>query len=175
MSIGKQWGLPVLLLVGFIPAGLLFVQGPSADAETSEGALRILITVLSILTGFLLATMTMLGDPGSLLAGSWRIASAETSRVRKAINRLAVLFYVYLTVILGVFVGMLLEGHVPECIHRWVTHGAICLGISALIWSFGLPWAVRERQLRRLRREVEERRTTKRSEPLPKPSSNREP
>ena len=81
--------------------------------ESTRAGLRILATVLAILTGFLIAIITMLGDPRSLLAGSWRVASAHRAEVRHALDRFAVLFYVYLVTIATVFAASLLEGQIP--------------------------------------------------------------
>ena len=136
-------------------AGLLAV-GP-LPPEASGAAVNVLATVLSILTGFLIAIIAMLGDPRSLLAGNWRAASVHRREIKRALNRFSALFYIYLVAIGTAFVGSLVEGSVPEAAHRWVEHVALCLGAGALVLSFGLPSAVRREQMRRLDEEVESR------------------
>ena len=147
--------------VGLLVA-LLYV-GPSATA-TSDTALTILATALSILAGILLAIITMLGDPRSLYPGSWRVASGHRRQIRHALNRAAMLFWVYLAVVALAFGATLLEAYAPSAIDvRWVKHVALSLGSVALLWSFSLPSVIRKAQLERLDDEVERRRQQARS------------
>lgn len=137
---------------------VLLYLGPSAKA-TSDTALTILATALSILAGILLAIITMLGDPRSLYPGSWRVASAHRRQIRHALNRSAMMFWIYLAVIALAFGAMLLEAYAPSAIDvRWVKHVALSLGSVALLWSFSLPWVIRKAQLERLDDEIERRR-----------------
>ena len=151
-------GRVVLGLVGVgLFVALLYV-GPSAKG-TSDTALTILATALSILAGILLAIITMLGDPRSLYPGSWRVASGHRRQIRHALNRAAMLFWVYLAVIALAFGSTLLEAYAPSVVDaRWVKHVALSLGSMALLWSFSLPWVIRRAQLERLDDEVERRR-----------------
>ena len=159
--------LPALIATGLVPAVFLFLQGPLCDSVASQNALRLLVTVLSILTGFVIATITMLGDTASLSPGSWRVASAQAEQTRHVVNRLAVLFYVYLSAILFALLGILLSELLPDQLHKTISHAALCLGVAALIWSFGLPVAIKGAALRRLRKEIDERRGQPRAEALP--------
>lgn len=156
-------GRVVLGLVGVgLFVALLYV-GPSAKA-TSDTALTILATALSILAGILLAIITMLGDPRSLYPGSWRVASGHRRQIRHALTRAAILFWVYLAVIALAFGSTLLEAYAPSAIDvRWVKHVALSMGSVALLWSFSLPWVIRRAQLARLDDEVERRRQQARS------------
>lgn len=162
-----RWPLPALIVTGLVPAVGLFMLGPLADPAASQNALRILVTVLSILTGFLIATITMLGDPASLLMGSWRVANAQTNKIRHVLNRLSALFYIYLLGILCALLGAMSAGYVSKHLHATISHAALCLGVAALIWSFGLPVAIRGELLRRLRQQTDDRRAKRRMEPLP--------
>lgn len=152
------WGRVAFLLLGMVPGGVLGVFGPLPDQDSNTAALRILATVLAILTGFLIAIITMLGDPQSLYRGSWRVASAHRRQVGRALLRFTLLFYVYLATILVVFAAALLVGYAPCPVQRLVTHAALCLGVTALCWSFGLPWSIRQAQMSRLDAEVASRR-----------------
>ena len=137
-------------------------MGPRLDAEASNAALRILATALSILTGFLLAVILMTGDPEGLYRGSWRVASGHRRQIMRVLTRYTTLFYIYLSTILATFLASLLGGWLPAQVHRWVTHAALCLGLTALLWSFGLPTAIRRERRRRLDDEVEKRRSSDR-------------
>lgn len=142
-------------------AALLYL-GPPATGEKSDWALGILATALSILAGILIAVITMLGDPRRLYPGNWRIASAHRREIGRALNRFAMLFWLYLAVIALALIAAILEGYIANDIEvRWVSwlkHVAISVGSVALLWSFSLPAIIRKAQLARLTDEVESRR-----------------
>lgn len=157
------WGRFALGVAGVGLLAALLYLGPSAS-NTGDTALRILATALSILAGILLAIIAMLGDPRSLYPGSWRVASAHRRQIRHALNRSAMLFWLYLAVIALAFGATLIESYAPSAIDpRWVKHFALSLGSVALLWSFSLPWVIRKAQLERLDDEVERRRKQTRS------------
>ena len=154
------WSRIILVLLGLIPFVFLLFFEPSQDGRGNTDALRILITVLSILAGFLMAVITMLGDPRSLFGGSWRIASAHTREIRRALNRVAILFHIYLGTISATLGAKLLGIYTQEVILVcWIERFALSLGSAALIRSFGLPIIIRRAQLDRLDEAVEERKT----------------
>lgn len=157
MNKGPAWGRLALGVAGVMLLAYLLYLGP-ADHPTSDVALIILGTALSILAGILLAIITMLGNPRSLYPGSWRVASAHRREIRYALNRSAMLFSIYLSVIATAFGAHLIEAYAgPEVDVRWVKHIALSVGSMALLWSFSLPWVIREAQLVRLDDEVESR------------------
>ena len=169
MKVGPAWRRLGLGLAGvLLLAGLLYI-GPSSTEGKSDWALRILATALSILAGILLAVITLLGDPRSLYPGSWRVASAHRRQIRRALNRFAMLFWLYLGVIALALAAALFEAYEPNvlgtCWVSWVKHVALSLGCLALLWSFSLPATIRRAQLARLDREVEERKERSRSAP----------
>ena len=151
------WTRVAAFAVGLAPTALLLAIGP-LPSEASESAVKVLATVLSILTGFLIAIITMLGDPRNLLAGNWRVGSVHRREIKRALNRFSALFYLYLAAIGMAFVASLVDGSIPCSVHRWIEHIALSVGAGALALSFGLPMAVRREQMRRLDEAVEDRR-----------------
>ena len=109
-----------------------------------------LVTVLPILSGIIMAAIIINGDPNSLLPGSWRSASADRRLRRRSMNRFSILFYIYLTAILLVFSVSVLQSVLSPLVYAWARHVGIAFGAAALVWSFGLPIAIRHEQLRRL-------------------------
>ena len=164
-----SWPRIGLILAGLIPACALMAQGPPSDATGNGDALRILVTVLSILSGFLIATITMMGDPSSLFPGSWRVANAHSRQIRRSLGRFTVLFYVYLIAILIAVAGTMLKGQLCPSISAWLRHGALCVGIAAIIWSFGLPITILRGQQSRLDKRVAERRNSTKEHVIEKP------
>lgn len=140
--------------------------GPPCDAEgvaleASNTALRLLATVLSILAGFLMAVIAILGDPRGLFTGSWRVASAHARQIKKVLDRSVLLFYVYLVTIAATFFSTILGSYTADpSLERWGKHLALGFGCAALIWSFGLPTVIKKALVERLRDEVDERKKT---------------
>ena len=158
MSRKIAYGRVVLLLLGVaVFAAVLWRGGSVTDGNTE--ALRILVTSFSVLAGMLIAIITVLGDPQALYPGSWRIASAHRRRIRYALFRYELLFYVYLVVIALAFAAALLgkiasDAAIARCFERV----ALSLGAGALVWSFGLPAAIIRARMERLDEEVNKRR-----------------
>ena len=156
-----DWGRLVFILVGIVPAAFLLWLGPALNDETTGTTLRILTTVFSILAGFLMAVITMLGDPRGVYTGSWRIASAHRRQIKNALQRFIMLFYAYLIVISAAFAATLLEEYAAGSICvLWARHIALSLGSATLVWSFSLPIVIFKTQMNRLDEEVEERRAS---------------
>ena len=158
MSDTINYGRVVFILVGLAIGGTTFwFSEPLTD---NIEAIRILVTVFSILAGFLIAIITMLGDPRALYKGSWRVASAHRRQIHQGLMRYAVLFYMYLVVIALAFIAALLARVTSdEAIVRLVERFVFSAGVAALFWSFGLPTAIIRVQKDRLDEEVERRRS----------------
>ena len=155
---GIAWGRIALIVGGILPGLVFLYLGPLPDVDYGERAVRILATVLAILIGFLIAIITIQGDPQSLYTGSWRVASGHRRQVRRALDRFTILFYGYLIALILAFGTTLLEGHIPCKTYLWLNHGAMSFGVTVLIWSLGLPASIRGGQMRRLDEEVSARR-----------------
>ena len=159
------WGRITFILAGVVLFVVLLYIGPPPVGQNSDFALRMLANALSILAGFLIVVIVMLGDPRSLYRGNWRIASAHQREIRHALNRTALLFCTYLVVIAFIFAASLLEAYTSAIVcSRWMKHIALSAGGTALFWSFALPLVIRKAQLNRLDEEVQDR---KRQSSLP--------
>ena len=78
----------------------------------NKQATEVIVTVFSILAGFLIAVMTLLGD-SSLLPGTWRIGEVTRARMKTKLIRQKWLFYLYLLTLLAIFVTSLVRPHWP--------------------------------------------------------------
>ena len=134
-----SWARIVFLLLGLLILVFLLCRGPESISFGTAEALRILATVLSILAGFLIVAIPIIGDPFRLFGGSWRIASAHTRHITRSLIRLTALFYLYLIAILMAVVGTMLAENIPNTLSDWLRHSALSLGVVAIFWSFGLP------------------------------------
>src|SRR5690606_15847934 len=85
-----------------------------------DAARDIIVTDFSILAGFLIAIMTLLGDH-SLLPGGWRVAEKNRSIIKVKLVRQKYLFYQYLLTLIVIFISTLTKNEWPEitsCLER---------------------------------------------------------
>src|SRR5260221_8949379 len=65
----------------------------------------IIVTVFTVFAGFLIAIITIIGDPIMVREGSWRVAEMGHERMRSRLFSHIVLFLLYLITIAVLFVG----------------------------------------------------------------------
>ena len=75
----------------------------------NDNAINIIVTVFSILAGFLVAIITIIGDPSSLPSGGWQRARLGSEALYNRLTRHKLLFLMYLTTLLLVFVASLIK------------------------------------------------------------------
>jgi hypothetical protein len=125
--------------------------------EGNQDAINVIVTVFSILAGFLIAVITLVGDPKSLPAGGWQIARLGSDLTYNRLTRQKWLFYIYLAALVLIFVSMLLKAKFRE-INVWVEYIYLFFSIIAFILSFKLPSTLMELQRERIEQEIAERR-----------------
>ncbi|MBG6158234.1 putative membrane protein [Labrenzia sp. EL_159] len=122
-------------------------------------AITIIITVLSVFAGFLVAIVTILGDPAMIPGGTWRKAEVRRDGVEASLIRHSWLFVVYLLAIGFLFSGVLLStAPVSDCVKLWFERFYLFLGIFAFFLTFALPSMLYKVQMGRLDAEIERRR-----------------
>jgi hypothetical protein len=130
--------------------------------DPNSDAVLIVITVFAVFAGFLIAIISVLGDPALLPEGSWRAAEMRRDTVERRLIWHSWLFTAYLVTIALLFTGVVLskarldENHL--WIKEWIERGYLFIGISAFLFSFALPWTMRTIQRRRVDTEIERRR-----------------
>lgn len=115
--------------------------------ENNE-ATNVIVTVFSILAGFLIAVMSLLGDQ-SILPGSWRIGELQRQAINTKLVRQKWLFYLYLLTLLVIFVESLARNQWPvvtELLER-IYFG---LATTAFLLSFRLPATLMAVQMDRI-------------------------
>nr|VFJ63273.1 MAG: hypothetical protein BECKFM1743C_GA0114222_103404 [Candidatus Kentron sp. FM]VFJ64067.1 MAG: hypothetical protein BECKFM1743A_GA0114220_103474 [Candidatus Kentron sp. FM]VFK17161.1 MAG: hypothetical protein BECKFM1743B_GA0114221_104644 [Candidatus Kentron sp. FM] len=123
----------------------------------NEQAIDVITTVFSVLAGFLVAIIAVLGDPMLLPPGTWR--AAEMHR-KKLIKRLIVhkwLFLLYLITLALVFSSLLLQKQYPV-ITLWLERTYLFFGVIVFILSIRLPGALMKLQEERIDAMIEHRR-----------------
>jgi MFS family permease len=120
----------------------------------------IVVTVFTVFAGFLIAIITILGDPSMIPDGSWRIAEARRDNIEKRLLTHSYLFILYLITIGFLFAGVLIQGAFTEhdSIRVWIERVYLFLGVFSFILSFGLPISLMKLQRARVDAEIERRR-----------------
>lgn len=114
----------------------------------NDQAVNVIVTVFSILAGFLVAIMTIMGEPGSLFGRSWRSCEINRKNVFSRLVRQKWMFYLYLATLGLIFAGSLIKNTFP-CLTVWVERIYLGGATTAFILSLGLPAALLNIQLER--------------------------
>lgn len=125
--------------------------------EGNQDAINVIVTVFSILAGFLIAVITLVGDPRSLPSGGWQVARLGSDLTYNRLTRHKWLFYIYLIALVLVFSSMLLKSKFKEA-NLVVEYIYLFFSIIAFILSFKLPSTLMELQRERIEQEISERR-----------------
>ncbi len=120
-------------------------------------AINIIVTVFSVLAGFLVAVIAIVGDPALLPPGSWRAAEMERSKLNGRLGRHKALFMTYLITLGLIFVSLLLNGGSP-CLIIWIERAFLFVGGFGFLLSLLLPGVLIEVQRERIDLVIEHRR-----------------
>lgn len=130
--------------------------------ENSDATI-VMVTVMTVFAGFLVAIITILGDPAMIPKGSWRIAESRHAALERVIIRHTSLFYVYLAAIGLLFAGVLIDKEpdavVSPNVKLWVESLYLFFGSFSFLLTLSLPRILGKIQLARSEAEIEVRRT----------------
>ena len=82
-------------------------------------AVLIIITVFTVFAGFLIAIITIIGDPIMIPEGSWRLAEGGREKMERRLVWHIILFILYLVTIGFLFTGAVLEKAIEDHHHFW--------------------------------------------------------
>lgn len=151
--------------------------------HNNADATNVIVTVFSILAGFLIAVFAILGDPVGLSTGNWMVADAHRTEIERRLIRKQLLFLLYLITLGLVFAAVLLKDSVPGAMVMWIERIYLACAVAGFILSLGLPSSLLQLHRDRLDGAVEERRkrdikdkvnSTPTMDPALKPASNDE-
>ena len=112
-------------------------------------AVNIVVTTFSILAGFLIAIMTILGAPGLFARSSWRSAEIQRGESFRKLVRQKWLFILYLlTLGLALAASLIAKVYLPLSVI--LEHLFLGFAVFAFILSLGLPSALMAIQTNRL-------------------------
>lgn len=162
----------LFLLLSIVVSGLFSY---AFQPLVKESSLDVLVNIYSILAGFLVGVIALIGDPSSLPTGSWRIAESASKNTFRSLHSTKNLLYAYLITLLCIFIYKLIfvDGiEVIKTISIWgfefsshiqaakvyMEYAILFLSSVAFIYSFKLPEKLFSIQKDRVSREIESRR-----------------
>lgn len=115
----------------------------------NAAAINVIVTVFSIFAGFLVAIMTIMGDPGAFSSRSWRANESNRSNIFNRLTRQKWMFILYLITLGLIFAASLIGNleNAPTVLIFWIERIYLGTAITAFILSVGLPSALMKIQL----------------------------
>jgi type IV secretory pathway VirB2 component (pilin) len=123
----------------------------------NDAAVNVIVTVFSVLAGFLVAIIAVVGDPALLPPGSWRAAEMDRDRLDRRLVRHQALFMSYLVTLGVIFMSLVVSKSVPS-LGAWLERIYLFLGILAFLYSLRLPSVLIATQRERIDSIIESRR-----------------
>lgn len=152
-----DWLRILFFIVAFILSAVAGWLGQPLIHGNDE-AIAVIVNVFSILAGFLVTIMTLLGEPSLFRGRNWRADAVKRSNVYRRLVRHKFLFITYLSVLGLVFASTLITGKYPE--HPaviWIERTYLALSTLAFILSLILPSRLMSLQLARFDELIDER------------------
>lgn len=140
-------GRVVFFTIAFLLA-LLSAYFGQPLIHNNDKAQNIIVTVFSILAGFLVAIMTLLADPSSMARASWRGVEVKRGQVFVSLVRQKWLFFLYLVTLGLLTFASLIEKSWPEAV-PFLEYMYIFFAVLAFMLSLRLPTALMDIQLAR--------------------------
>jgi hypothetical protein len=136
-------------------AGCVAYLGQPYIHDNSQ-AIDVMVTVFSVLAGFLIAIIAIVGDPALLPPGTWRAAEKERSQVTRRLVRHKWLFVTYLLTLGVIFISLLVQKQFPA-FALWLERIFLFFGAFAFLLSLQLPSALMRAQMDRIDMVIEHR------------------
>jgi uncharacterized membrane protein YoaK (UPF0700 family) len=165
-----SWGRTATILIGTI-AGAAGAYYGQPLIHKNELAISVVVTAFSILAGFLIAIMTIMGDPSAFGRHSWRAHELSRNTVFRGLRRQQWLFVLYLATVCTMFAGSLVSrtsNGVSVTLTVWLERAYLFMAILAFAVSFRLPGTLLRIQMARHDHLIESRRKgSSAAEPAP--------
>ncbi|WP_051321687.1 hypothetical protein [Chrysiogenes arsenatis] len=151
-----DWKKITFTAVSFALAIAASYYGQPLIHENSN-AMNVIVTVFSVLAGFLVAIIALLGDPALLPPGTWRIAEAHRKTLSNRLARHKWMFVLYLITLACIFIALLIPA-THYAIRIWVERVFLFFAVFAFILSLRLPGSLMRIQRERIDAVIEHRR-----------------
>lgn len=157
----------VCVLICYIALALIFAWHFQPKYHNNSNALTVLVTVFSILAGFLVAVMAIVANDRALRGRNWRQNTFYLRRIRRELRLHSLLFYLYLVVLALSFLTELGLG-LPAVIQKSMELLLLFLACLAMLFSFMLPKHLTKRHIDDLEHVIREQQDKEYAEQLDK-------
>lgn len=147
----------------FLSAVLAYLGQPLIHGNAN--AVNVVVTVFSVLAGFLVAIIAIVGDVTVMTPGSWRAVEMNRRLAVTRLNRHKHLFLLYLVTLALIFVSLLFDKAWASAT-VWLERFYLGFGTLAFCLSLRLPSTLMGAQLERIELEIEARRREANIAPL---------
>ncbi|QNN77316.1 hypothetical protein IAE60_15540 [Pseudoxanthomonas mexicana] len=159
-----DWTFARYLAICFVSA--LALAPPLQPAYHGKAdAMAALVTVFTVLAGFMLAVMALAADGRNLRRKDWRQDTYFLKEIRDRLARYRMMFHLYLLVpalAIVTFIGPAWG----EGVQRFAEGFVLFLAIFALLWSFRIPGEITSAHVRQLQAAIKEQRDAEHAEIL---------
>lgn len=132
----------------------LIATAAFGDRLTNDaGVLGIIATIFSILSGVLIAVISILGDPSMIMDQSWRHSYVKASEVQRKLHRNTDIFVLYVTLLGCLLIFALMK--VDDPLYWFVQRASFFLTVLGFFASLALPYALTAIQKQRLEAAVD--------------------
>lgn len=138
----------LILLIAAVGVGVAAYLFGAPLILGNDKAMDVIVTLFSILAGFIIAIMTLLGDE-TLRPGGWKRARVDADNVKRRLDRQQQLFWLYLTTLTLILGARLIQTAYPA-VSNELQRIAFGMAAAALLLSYALPVALRGAQVARL-------------------------
>lgn len=125
--------------------------------HSSDEAVMVLITVFSILTGFLAAVMAIVANDRVLRGRNWRQDTFYLNLIRNELKLYKLIFYLYLIVLVLSFLTSL-EANWPDPLQVWFERALIFCSSLGIFFSFHLPEIISRKHIQAMEHQIRYRR-----------------
>jgi hypothetical protein len=150
----------IAFMLSCVVIGMVSAYFAQPYMHHNADAILIIVTVLTVFAGFLIAIITILGDPIMIPDGSWRVAEGGRDRMEQRLYTHITLFVLYLVTIGFLFAGVILDKAIAEesALKLWIERFYLFLAVTSFLFTFALPASLMDLQRLRYDAETERRR-----------------
>jgi hypothetical protein len=150
MNIERAAYLSLLVIAALVGFAAYRFGGPLIVGN--EKAMDVIVTLFSILAGFIIAIMSLL-NTDALRPGGWKSVQSDTELVRRRLDRQQQLFWLYLATLTFILVSRLVPKSLVDLSNE-LQRVSFGFAAAALILSYALPVVLRGVQVARLEASV---------------------
>lgn len=148
-----------ILAVALVSAAIAWFAEP--HVRDNKDFFVAIVTIFSVFAGFLVAVMSIAGEPLIAKGGTWAVLELSRDDAIHKMNRAQLLFYVYLIAAALVLVVIALQTtHDPllKEVLRWADLVGMWFACMGVLFSFALPTMLLGIQKARIDAEIDRRR-----------------